>query len=292
MNRDLFGLDFEKKRTQKAVCKRIKRLKKSLLQNRNDLAGCSARVDFENKGNLLSCFFSKMKPGMRRIVVDDLFNEGKPMTIELDETKTPQQNVSFYFSQARKMGRRELMLPSVIEKLENELLRLEDLLIKVEALETFDDLLTLQQKNGLLKRAAGSMEREKKTTIHTFFSKSGYSILVGKDAKSNDRLTFQKAGGNDMWLHAHGCPGSHVVIRQKQSGDVDHDTLVDAMQLALYFSKKRALPNAHHEVIYCRRRDVKKLKGAPLGEVVVANGTIGSVELDLERIVKIKDRKN
>ena len=48
-----------------------------------------------------------------------------------------------------------------------------------------------------------------------FTSDGGAEIRVGKTASDNDSLSCDPAhrDGDDWWLHAAGCPGSHVVVR-------------------------------------------------------------------------------
>ena len=48
------------------------------------------------------------------------------------------------------------------------------------------------------------------------FEVDGYIIHLGRDAKSNDYLTFNIADDEDIWMHVKGVPGSHVVIRVRE----------------------------------------------------------------------------
>ena len=45
----------------------------------------------------------------------------------------------------------------------------------------------------------------------------GFFIKIGRDARSNDHLTFNVANDEDIWMHAKGVPGSHVVIRVREN---------------------------------------------------------------------------
>ena len=45
----------------------------------------------------------------------------------------------------------------------------------------------------------------------------GYTIMWGRNAKSNDHLTFIEADGEDIWMHVKGVPGSHVVIKIREN---------------------------------------------------------------------------
>lgn len=95
----------------------------------------------------------------------------------------------------------------------------------------------------------------------------GYEILVGRGARENDALTFGEASPRDLWLHAAGYAGSHVIIRMPEDGDdVPAAVIERAARLAAFHSKAR---NARGkvDVHVCRVADVRKRRGAPTGQV-------------------------
>jgi predicted ribosome quality control (RQC) complex YloA/Tae2 family protein len=94
----------------------------------------------------------------------------------------------------------------------------------------------------------------------------GYEMLVGRGDEDNDFLTFEVADKRDLWLHVGGgTPGSHVVVRNPDGGEVPTEVVRKAAQLAAWYSKARGAPKV--EVHVCRVADVSKAKGAPRGEV-------------------------
>ena len=94
----------------------------------------------------------------------------------------------------------------------------------------------------------------------------GYTIFIGKDAKSNDYLTFNTADKEDIWLHVKGVPGSHVVIRVRENLPID-SVIKKASELAKKNSK--ASKDNKATVVYCQRRFVKKEPGMNDGQVKV-----------------------
>lgn len=95
----------------------------------------------------------------------------------------------------------------------------------------------------------------------------GFQVLVGRSARDNDELTFRVAGPRDIWLHAAGHAGSHVVIRMPDAADdVPRQVLERAAAWAAWHSKAR---NARGkvDVHYCRAADVRKPRGVPAGTV-------------------------
>jgi predicted ribosome quality control (RQC) complex YloA/Tae2 family protein len=99
------------------------------------------------------------------------------------------------------------------------------------------------------------------------FVAGGYEILVGQSARDNDRLTFEVAAPQDLWLHVGGgTPGSHVVVRNPGGGEVPREVVKRAAELAVYHSKAREA-KGKVEVHLCRACDVRKPRGARPGSV-------------------------
>ncbi|MDF2693639.1 MAG: Fibronectin/fibrinogen-binding protein [Labilithrix sp.] len=97
----------------------------------------------------------------------------------------------------------------------------------------------------------------------------GFEILVGRGEDDNDYLTFDVAEPHDIWLHTGGgTPGSHVVIRNPDKGEVPKPVLERAAALAAWYSKARAANTV--DVHYCKASDVSKPRGAPAGLVELA----------------------
>jgi predicted ribosome quality control (RQC) complex YloA/Tae2 family protein len=94
----------------------------------------------------------------------------------------------------------------------------------------------------------------------------GYLIKYGRDAKSNDYLTFIDTEDEDIWMHVKGFPGSHVVIRVKENLPT-FEIIRYAAELAKKNSK--ASKDEKVKVVYCQRRFVKKEPGMNDGQVKV-----------------------
>jgi predicted ribosome quality control (RQC) complex YloA/Tae2 family protein len=179
--------------------------------------------------------------------------------------------------------------------LNKELQKWQSFFESVVQCQTKSALATLAIPNSVYQRSRQQQTQvvaTKTTAPHRFFSASGYTILVGKNATQNMHLTFQIAQATDLWLHAHQVAGSHVIIKRKnQKADIDYETLTDAANLALYFSKARSQLKQEQEVIVTERRCVHRIKGAAPGKVSVSRYKTIRIALDLKRIEMIKARK-
>jgi len=104
----------------------------------------------------------------------------------------------------------------------------------------------------------------------------GYTIWIGRNAKSNDIMTKQ-ADKEDMWLHARGVGGSHVVIRMnRQKADPPKFIIEKAAALAAHYSKAKGTSLA--PVIVTRKKHIRKPKG----------GKPGAFLIDKEDVVMVK----
>jgi predicted ribosome quality control (RQC) complex YloA/Tae2 family protein len=106
--------------------------------------------------------------------------------------------------------------------------------------------------------------REK--TYRTFDLDARWFVVVGRSNEENDEITFRLSGPNDWWFHAHGVPGSHVVLRARGGNESPSARIIEqAASIAAHFSKARH--SGLVPVIYTRRRYVRKFRGAAPGQV-------------------------
>ena len=97
----------------------------------------------------------------------------------------------------------------------------------------------------------------------------GFTVLVGKNDEDNDRLTFDVAEPDDVWMHVAGHSGSHVVIRNPERlAALPRPVLERAAELAAWYSKGRG--GGKLEVHVCRAAEVSEPRGLPPGKVLLA----------------------
>jgi predicted ribosome quality control (RQC) complex YloA/Tae2 family protein len=103
-----------------------------------------------------------------------------------------------------------------------------------------------------------------------------FKILIGKDSESNDYLTTKIASENDIWMHAKGVPGSHIVIRVRENIPT-LELIREAGKLAIKNSKAKT----HGTVVYCKAKFVKKLKDMKPGQVTVDYKNANEIEIKI-----------
>jgi predicted ribosome quality control (RQC) complex YloA/Tae2 family protein len=116
----------------------------------------------------------------------------------------------------------------------------------------------------IIKKFELYLENKKKFPNFKKMEMDGYEILVGRDAKSNDYITFNIAENDDLWFHVKGYPGSHVILK----GDNPTESVIEfAAKSAKEKSKAKYIDNI--TVVYCERRYVTKKDGMNDGQVNV-----------------------
>lgn len=93
-----------------------------------------------------------------------------------------------------------------------------------------------------------------------------FVIYQGRDADSNDYVTLELANDpEDIWMHAKGLPGSHVVIKVKDKLPSD-EVIKKVAEIAAKNCKSK---EDKVKVLYCKKKFVKKEKGMNAGQVKV-----------------------
>jgi hypothetical protein len=105
----------------------------------------------------------------------------------------------------------------------------------------------------------------------------GWEVWVGRNASQNDELTHRRAAPRDLWFHARGCEGSHVVLRMASGkGEPPREILEAAAAIAAFHSKART--SKYVPVAWTERRHVRKPRGAPAGTASIQREKIVFVE--------------
>jgi predicted ribosome quality control (RQC) complex YloA/Tae2 family protein len=113
--------------------------------------------------------------------------------------------------------------------------------------------------------------------------------LVGKSAQDNDVLTREHARPQDLWLHARGEAGAHVVVPMQRNESCPEELLLDAAHLAAHFSDARRETTV--EVSYTGKRYVRKPRGSAPGQVTLEREKVIALQLEPARIEHLLSRE-
>lgn len=250
------------------------KLEKLIANLHGDLERHGDAARWKRYGDLLLANAANAVRQEESVLVVDYFDADTPqISIEVETGKTIAEAAEGYF---RRYTKSRNAAQKVAERLE---LTEAKLAAAGERLAVVDRAIDQADREFLL-AAAGVKPLVKVTGRRTkveaefkgarrFASSDGYEILVGKKAADNDFLTFRIAKSRDIWMHAADYPGSHVVIRKRGAQAVPHQTLVEAAQIAAFYSDARGLGKA--TVRYTEKKFVNKPKGASAGRVSIAD---------------------
>ncbi len=229
---------------------------------------------------LLASLSFARRSGDAVIVADPYDPDGREISIPAPPGKSLAQVADDLFSRQRRSRRGLESAGARAEALSRRAQRLEALLAVHDA--TCDEngvsaLETDMRREGIAvglvgptraARAAARVAPPKLEGVRIVESSDGWTILIGRTGRDNDRLTFKIAAPDDIWLHAAGVHGAHVIIRNpERTAAVPPATLSEAARFAVWFSDARAESAA--DVHWTRRKNVRRAKGGPSGRVVL-----------------------
>ncbi|MFZ6664910.1 NFACT RNA binding domain-containing protein [Peijinzhouia sedimentorum] len=252
------GLRQQKKSLLGDIQKKIKSGLSYIQKNEIRLNSLKDDIVPEEIGHIIMANLHMIKKGEKEVTLDD-FYRNQPITIKLKPDLSPQKNAEYYY---RKSKNRKIE----IAKLE------ENILLKQSQIEDWkkreEEIANAEAMRGL-KAFTKEKSAEAKIEIKPYkeFEIDGYQVWVGKNSKSNDELTQKYAHKDDIWLHARGVAGSHVIIKKQGNKPVPLQVIEKAAGLAAYYSKAKS--DTLCPVIYTSRKYIRKPKGSAPGQVMV-----------------------
>ncbi len=234
-------------------------------------------------GELLLAYASQIPAGASEVTLPGF--DGAPVTIALDPALSAIDNAQRLF---KRYGRVRSALPALDARLKTaaaERAYLESAATMIGQATTTDDLFDLRRElaeEGYLRRRKVPSRPSATAGPRRFTLAGGLLVLVGRTNRENDVLTFKVASPDDLWLHARGVPGAHVILRtgKRRPGE---DALRQAAAIAAYFSSARESASA--DVDISERKFVRKPKGAKPGLVTYSRERTVRVRPELPRTV-------
>ncbi|MEE8509007.1 MAG: NFACT RNA binding domain-containing protein, partial [Myxococcota bacterium] len=279
-----------RRRLARVFRKRRKNLDRKLEKLDREIEAARLDTDLERRGELLKGVLSQVRKGQEFALARD-YATGEEVSIPLDATKTPSENLSHIFKRFRRAVR---ALSKSGEQHDSTLAAQRDLDERQQEFESLDDspdagaleafaarpaireLLTryapepADRPPTRRRRKAARDELPARLLPRRYRTEGGLEIWVGRSDAGNDHLSTRLARGNDLFFHLDGAPGSHVVLRTEGRSDPPSGAVLDACELAVNFSKLRAATRADVHVVPIK--NVKKPKGAKPGLVFVHGG--------------------
>ncbi len=278
---------------------RQKKLQKLVVALRGDLEQLRKMERLGRQGELLKSQLHLVQRGNTSVSVTN-WETGEPELLGLDPALGPKENLARFFAKSKKAQRGLPVVQGRLAQAEAELKHLteQQALIETSDLEALQRLAedapgpTAQQIAKLDPSARPATKNEAHPLdkfSRRFVAADGTEIRVGKGAEANDRLTLSGAKGDDIWLHARGTAGAHVVLRNSKGASPSSEALLDAAHLAAFYSS--AKNDSKVEITYTEARYVKKSKGDPPGRVSVARGKTIMVTMEAGRLDRLLGKR-
>lgn len=271
------------RRERKAALRRLERIEA-------ELAEAEEANTLQRHGELLKANLARIAPGAESVTVED-FETGAAVEIPLDPRRSPKANLEAIFKRYQKLLRRLAKAGGQLEAAREVVESLDRLATELEGTDGVESLLERDDVRRLLARPGGRAEASggsaraavekhalpaafrnlpRKLHPRRYRSLDGLEIWVGRSDEANDVLSTKLARGKDLFFHLDGAPGSHVILRTEGRDDPPAESVLDACELAVHFSKQKNAGRADVHVVPIK--NVKKPKGAKKGLVYVTGG--------------------
>ena len=212
--------------------------------------------------------------------------------IELDPRKSAPENAAKYYEKYRKAKSGLGELREEITELEQSLIRLlekEKRLLEENDPIVLELLLKKFKTNKSISEAAKAEGKKAISRPGLTFTIGEWLILVGRNAGENDQLLRRHVKGNDLWLHVRDWAGSYVFIKNRPGKTVPLEVLLDAGNLAIFYSKGRK--NGRGDLYYTQVKYLRRAKNGPKGLVIPTQEKNISIILDEKRIKKLESAR-
>jgi len=240
------------------------RLSRKIENQKLELISCKDREKYRIYGDLVNANIYRLNKGDAVFECENYIT-GESEKIKLDERLSPAQNAQKYYAAYRKLDTAEKMLTRLIAEGESELIYLDTVIDAASRASTDAEINAIREEIG--KKPANNKKQAKSKPLPPirFTAGDGTEILVGRNNKQNDELTFKIAKPDDIWLHTKDIAGSHVILRCSGKSPAD-EVIHEAAVIAAEHSK--GSQSSRVPVDYTFARFVKKPSGSKPGFVI------------------------
>jgi predicted ribosome quality control (RQC) complex YloA/Tae2 family protein len=238
------------------------RLGASLERLREKEAEFASAEKLREYGDIIMANIAAIKSGDAWLEAENFYAEpGSIIRIKLEPRKSPAAQGELYYEQYRKAKNGLADIKAELAAGEGELATLEQTLGRL-----LEETNPLALHKLLRNKGEKPVAKADSKRPGLSFRRKDWLIIVGRDAAENDELLRRHVKGNDLWLHARDFPGSYVFIKQRSGKTVPLDILLDAGNLAIFYSKGRN--NGEGDLFYTPVKFLRRAKNGPKGLVI------------------------
>lgn len=253
-------------RDLRAAARRLTERQKRLVREQK---GYENAESLQKSAQMLATSGKNLDLRYESVAVTDYFGESpREVTIPLDPAITLRENIERMFKRHQKAGRGRQIVAKQLVEVQGREAAIEDRMRRLQAIKDWDTWLAIAERILVERSGSASPEAPAEQTARRYrkFVVDGYEILIGRNSRENDELTFRIAAPDDFWMHVADYSGSHVIVRNPgRERALPENVLTKAAQLAAYYSQARN--SSKVEVHYTRRKYVTKPRRAKPGLV-------------------------
>ena len=218
---------------------------------------------------------------------ESLKNKADNIFLKLDLKKKDILEAEKLYKKSKKLKRAINLIKERLDIYENKLNRLEEYRFMLDNIKS-NKIGNIPNKLDLLEELKYELSNEfnlrkkrlnpsKMNFVKTqsspiqIISPGGLNILIGRNMRQNDLITFKLSKKQDLWFHAQESPGSHVLLKSSSKMPNDDDIQI-AADLAAFFC--RAKGNIKVPINQVKVKDLQKISKAGLGCVSFKNSAI------------------
>ncbi len=249
-----------------ALSKSVKKYNLQLKQ----LSDTDKRDKYRIYGELITTYGYHLAPDDKELKCTNYYDNNE-ITIPIDNTLSPMENANRYFEKYNKLKRTYEALSEITVETKHEMEHLESISTALELATSENDLKEIKEELiqfGYIRRR--TTDKKTKLTnrpIHIGID-GEYDIYIGKNNYQNEEVSFKIATGNDWWFHTKTIPGSHVIVkcRNTEQSELPDNIYEIAGSLAAYYSKGRNSDKV--EIDYTQKKHLKRINGGAPGFVI------------------------
>lgn len=269
-----FRLAQQRESLIKTIEKILSKLEKRIKIYEAGIEDAKRSGKIQKRADAITANLYKLKKGMKDFEIVD-YETGKTVKYDLDLSMTPQTLAQKLYKKIAKYKKAAKLNAQRLSEALEEKDFLNGTILFAENAQNSGEIAEIKQTLTDTGYLTPPPKHKKTVNIDSeplsFTAPGGYTILVGKNDRQNERLTHHTAAKDDIWFHAQKIPGSHVILFTdgKELDEIEDSAVEFAASLAAHYS--RAKQSGKTAVDYTQRKNIKKPPASRPGKVIYDN---------------------